>query len=132
MIFNRPITDADRLEWLIEGGGARKAAKVMGSNERGWSVCDCSDGLTFISRGLPTMREAIDAAMVALMTQKIFNNLVEWQEFAASYGCEISHYTLSVNTSYTSRLKGKFIGEFSVWPEGATGWHFDPSTGTKY
>lgn len=37
----------------------------MGSDERGYAVCDCSNGLTFMSprEGKLTWREAIDAAM---------------------------------------------------------------------
>lgn len=58
------ITDSARLEWLIVGAGYKKAARVIGSDARGsWGVCDCSNGLTFMSRGLPTFRAAIDAAM---------------------------------------------------------------------
>jgi hypothetical protein len=58
------MNDTRRLEWLVTGAGAQKAAKVMGSDERGWGVCDCSDGLTFMSRGRPTFRDAIDAAIL--------------------------------------------------------------------
>lgn len=56
-------SDTVRLEWLINGEGAQKAAKVTGSDARGWGVCDCSDGLTFLSRGHATFRDAIDAAI---------------------------------------------------------------------
>ena len=55
--------DTARLEWLIVGTGAKKAAKVMGSEERGWSVCDCSNGLVFMSRNHLSWRGAIDSAM---------------------------------------------------------------------
>lgn len=57
------LSDSVRLEWLVAGGGREKDARVIGSDERGWSVCDCSDGLTFMSRGCKTFRDAIDAAM---------------------------------------------------------------------
>jgi hypothetical protein len=63
VIRTSDLNDSARLEWLVTGTGAVKASRVMGSDERGWSVCDCSDGLTFLSRGLPTWREAIDKAM---------------------------------------------------------------------
>lgn len=59
------MNDTERLEWLVTGDGRKKAARVMGSEERGWAVCDCSNGLTFMSRGHKTFREAIDAAMRA-------------------------------------------------------------------
>jgi hypothetical protein len=52
--------DARRLEWLADPANA---VRVMGNNERGWSVCDMSDGLVFLSRGCKSMREAIDAAI---------------------------------------------------------------------
>jgi hypothetical protein len=56
--------DTERLNWLILGGGQRIAARLIGSDERGWAVCNCSDGLTFASpRNCKTFREAIDAAM---------------------------------------------------------------------
>jgi hypothetical protein len=51
--------DAGRLEWLADPANA---VRVMGNDERGWSVCDMSDGLVFLSRGCKSMREAIDAA----------------------------------------------------------------------
>jgi len=57
-------TDTDRLDWLVAGAGKDKAARVMGSDERGYAVCDCSNGLTFLSRDHRTYREAIDAAML--------------------------------------------------------------------
>ena len=58
------MTDTERLEWLVIGEGRKKAARVMGSDERGWAVCDCSNGLTFMGpRNSPTFRDAIDAAM---------------------------------------------------------------------
>jgi hypothetical protein len=50
--------DADRLEWITENDHMH----VMGNDERGWSVADCSNGLTFAARGYKTMREAIDHA----------------------------------------------------------------------
>lgn len=57
------MTDTERLEWLVAGDGKKVAAVVLGSNERGWAVCDNSQGLTFMSRGHETFREAIDAAI---------------------------------------------------------------------
>lgn len=59
------MNDTKRLEWLIVGDGAKKyAARVMGSDERGWAVCDCSNGLTFMGpRNNKTFRDAIDAAI---------------------------------------------------------------------
>jgi hypothetical protein len=57
-------SDSVRLEWLITGTGYKKAARVMGSDARGWAVCDCSNGLTFMSRrSCLTFRDAIDSAM---------------------------------------------------------------------
>lgn len=58
------MDDTARLEWLVIGRGREKSAKVMGSDKNGWSVCDCSDGLTFMSRGCPSFRSAIDEAMM--------------------------------------------------------------------
>jgi hypothetical protein len=52
--------DARRLEWLADPANA---VRVMGNDERGWSVCDMSDGLVFLSRGCKSMREAIDVAI---------------------------------------------------------------------
>ncbi len=56
-------TDTARLEWLVVGSGKKRAAYVSGSEKKGWAVMDCHDGLTFMSWGLPTWREAIDVAM---------------------------------------------------------------------
>lgn len=57
-------TDTERLEWLVVGVGKKIAAHVIGNDERGWTVCDCSNGLEFASREQKTFREAIDAAML--------------------------------------------------------------------
>lgn len=58
-----PEKDTARLEWLVVGTGKTLAAKVIGSDKHGWSVCDCSNGLDFISRGHETWRAAIDESM---------------------------------------------------------------------
>lgn len=59
------MNDTRRLEWLIVGDGAKRAARVIGSDERGWTVCDCSNGLTFMGpRNSKTFRDAIDAAIL--------------------------------------------------------------------
>lgn len=55
--------DTARLEWLVIGTGKKLAAHISGSDQRGWAVMDCSDGLTFLSRNRPTWRDAIDEAM---------------------------------------------------------------------
>lgn len=60
----RLVDDTTRLEWLVIGVGRDKAARVMGNDKNGWSVCDCSNGLTFMSRGCPSFRAAIDEAMM--------------------------------------------------------------------
>lgn len=57
------MTDTERLEWLVTGEGHQKAAHVSGNDERGWAVFDCSNGLTAMSRGCKTFRDAIDAAI---------------------------------------------------------------------
>lgn len=58
------ITDTQRLEWLVTGKGREKAARVMGSDARGWAVCDCSNGLTFFGqRDHVTFRDALDEAI---------------------------------------------------------------------
>jgi hypothetical protein len=49
----------DRLAWIIEN----KALRVQGTDERGWSIMDCSDGLTFLVRHAKTYEEAIDEGM---------------------------------------------------------------------
>jgi hypothetical protein len=59
--------DSARLEWLVIGEGKRRAAYVSGGTN-GWGVLACNDGLTFMSRGLPTFREAIDVAMAKYPT----------------------------------------------------------------
>lgn len=64
--MSKTITDADRLEWLVNGAGREKAARVMGSDKNGWAVCDCSNGLTFFGRrNHSTFRDAIDEAIKA-------------------------------------------------------------------
>lgn len=55
--------DTARLEWLVIGGGKKIHAHIAGSDEKGWAVMDCSNGLTFVARGQKTFREAIDAAI---------------------------------------------------------------------
>jgi hypothetical protein len=55
--------DAEQLEWLV---AMRGKMQIIGSDDRGWSVCDTSNGLTFASRGHKTYREAIDVARNAL------------------------------------------------------------------
>lgn len=47
-----------RLDWLL----ARSHMSVHGSDQRGWVVCDQSNGLTIAGRG-KTGREAIDDAI---------------------------------------------------------------------
>lgn len=54
-------TDTERLDWLLDRRNSM--LKVQGTDERGWSVLDQSNGLTFVARGLPTSRAAIDTAM---------------------------------------------------------------------
>lgn len=61
--MNTPLTDTERLEWLVTGYGKERAAYVMGNDKTGYSVCDCADGLTFMSRDCKTWREAIDEAI---------------------------------------------------------------------
>lgn len=48
-------SDTERLDWLLKNDCMRV---------QGGAVLDCSDGLTCVTRGHKTAREAIDAAMV--------------------------------------------------------------------
>jgi len=52
-------TDTQMLDWLIR----HDTMHIMGSDTRGWMVSDCSDGLVILTRGHPTYRAAIAAAM---------------------------------------------------------------------
>lgn len=59
-----PILEAtlhaqDRLAWIIEN----RHLRVQGTDERGWSVLDCSNGLTFLVEKADSYVEAIDEAM---------------------------------------------------------------------
>jgi hypothetical protein len=58
------MDDAARLEWLVTGEGKRRAVSISGNDTKGWGVLACNDGLTFLSRGHKTFRDAIDAAML--------------------------------------------------------------------
>ncbi len=51
--------DTQRLNWLL----AHRFLRVQGTDERGWCVLDCSNGLTFVVQHANTAREAIDQAM---------------------------------------------------------------------
>lgn len=62
ILITNILDDSARLDWLVIGGGERIAANIKGSDERGWAVMDCSNGLIFAARGQKTFREAIDAA----------------------------------------------------------------------
>ena len=53
--------DAARLDWVVKNRNLR----VQGSDESGWVVLDCGDGLTFVTQGHSTYRAAIDAARAA-------------------------------------------------------------------
>jgi hypothetical protein len=56
--------DSERLDWLANPA---LAVRVTANAERtSWSVVDMSNGLTFLSRSMITMRAAIDAARTAL------------------------------------------------------------------
>jgi len=55
------LNDGQRLDFIV----ARPHLRIAGSNDRGWSVMDCSNGLTFVVRNQPTFRAAIDAAAMA-------------------------------------------------------------------
>lgn len=52
--------DAVRLDWLMSRDN--RSIRVQG-NGNNWSVLDCSNGLTFITRDQPSARAAIDAAI---------------------------------------------------------------------
>jgi DNA repair exonuclease SbcCD ATPase subunit len=53
--------DTQRLDWLADPS---RAVRVMANTERtSWHVVDISNGLSFISRSMITMRAAIDAAL---------------------------------------------------------------------
>lgn len=53
------LGDAERLDWVIRN----PIFRVIGrDNEHGWSVMNQSNGLSFVVRGLPTYRDAIDTA----------------------------------------------------------------------
>ncbi len=56
--------DTRRLEWWLTC--SRPLHMHKGRN--GWSVSDASNGLVFLSRNEPTMRDAIDAALACLLT----------------------------------------------------------------
>ena len=51
--------DGEILDWLAH----HLAYRLMGSDEKGWSVWDCVNGLVPMSRSLPTYRQAISAAI---------------------------------------------------------------------
>ncbi len=56
--------ESARLDWLLTNRNYR----VQGSDAKGWFVLDCGNGLTFITRGHATPRDAIDAAMAIRAT----------------------------------------------------------------
>ena len=51
--------DRERLAWIIEN----RHMRVQGTDERGWCVMDCSNGLTFVVNNAKTYDDAIDQAM---------------------------------------------------------------------
>jgi hypothetical protein len=52
--------DRARLEWWIKNGSN---LRLQGNDKVGWSIMDCGSGLTFLIRGAPSFRTAIDEAM---------------------------------------------------------------------
>lgn len=59
--------DSVRLAWVIENSMVR----VQGSDERGWMVLDCSNGLTFLTKEKhKSYNEAIDEAMAIIANRR--------------------------------------------------------------
>jgi hypothetical protein len=61
-----PTTDTERLDWVL----LNRNFRVQGNDAKGWCILDCSKGLTFITKGHPTARLAIDAAMEVYPLQR--------------------------------------------------------------
>jgi ribosome-associated translation inhibitor RaiA len=57
----------ERLKWVLENSLFR----VQGSNEHGWCVLDCSNGITFLTKEKhPDYNMAIDEAMAILAERR--------------------------------------------------------------